>query len=91
MKGFWNDKNGLTLNELIAVMIITTFLLITGWEVYLNYIAKLDSVGLELYKAYIAIPVAVVSGLFLQGTAKEVWGKKKQGGEVTFGDQENPE
>lgn len=77
IRGYWNDKLGLTLNETIATIIITMFVIMTIWIGIAIINGLLSDQGLEFYKSFITVPLAVVTGLFVQGSVNDVWGKNK--------------
>lgn len=78
LKGYWNDEMGLSMNEAIASMIILIFIIITIWIGVAVVRGVLSDQGLEFYKSFITIPLAVVTGLFVQGSVNDVWGNKRQ-------------
>lgn len=77
MKSFLNDSDGLSLYEFLALLIIGAFLVIT-LIVFVMILKGYDvSQMLDFYKSFITIPATVVGGVFLQGSAREVWGKRQ--------------
>lgn len=64
MLGFWNDKEGLSLNDFIAVYALVIWLIMTGVIVAMYFLGKLTPMGLELYGIVSDIPTAVVIGQF---------------------------
>jgi hypothetical protein len=77
MKSFLSDSDGLSLYEFLALLIIGAFLVIT-LIVFVMILKGYDvSQMLDFYKSFITIPATVVGGVFLQGSAREVWGKRQ--------------
>jgi len=73
VKNFLNDADGLSLYDFMALLIIaitaTIFIMILrGHDV---------SQMLEFYKSFASIPATAAVGIFIQGSAKEIWGKRQ--------------
>jgi len=71
IKIFFNDGDGLTLVEAIAIIIIITWIGVTGWILY-----NPTETAILFYKDFIWMPMTVVGGLFGQGITNQVIQKK---------------
>ena len=77
MKNFLNDADGLSLYDFMALLIIGTFIAITA-TIFIMILRGHDvSQMLEFYKSFASIPATAAVGIFIQGSAKEIWGKRQ--------------
>lgn len=77
MKTFLNDTDGLSLYEFMALLIVGAFIVIT-LIILVMILRGIDvSQMLDFYKSFITVPTTVVGGIFLQGSAREVWGRRQ--------------
>lgn len=77
MKGFWNDADGLSLNEGVAVFLLFVWASITIWVVYLANCGDISNSMMEIYSYVADIPLYVIIALFGQGAIADVAGKSK--------------
>lgn len=77
MKTFLSDADGLSLYEFMALLIIGAFIVITVIVFIMTLLGYNVGQLIEFYKSFITIPATVVGGIFLQGTAREVWGRRQ--------------
>lgn len=83
MKTFWNDEEGLSLLEFIAVWVMTLWgvcmLLVAGMALYLHMKGQqIDGFWIDYIDVFADVPVAVVIGLYGRG-AFEKFGQSISG------------
>ena len=72
IKAFWNDSEGLTLNEFVAVSVISFWVIVSIIMLYLLRFEELTDRATEVYSIFSNIPLTVVIGLFGQGAVSEI-------------------
>ena len=64
MKAFWNDKQGLSLSEWVAVVVISVWAIVTLWMAGYMFHGELTDKMVNFYSVLGWMPLGVIGGLF---------------------------
>lgn len=64
MKAFWNNEEGLTLQEFVAVVVMLMWVLVTGVILYNMIYHEITQAMIDFYSVLGWMPLGVIGGLF---------------------------
>lgn len=64
VKAFWNDKDGLSLSEWVAVVVIAVWAVVTLWMAVYMFRGELTDKMVNFYSVLGWMPLGVIGGLF---------------------------
>lgn len=75
IRGFWNDEHGITLTEAVAIIVMSTWFVVTFWMVAYMVTGNLTDRMVDFYSVFTWTPLGVVGGLFGQAAFGALGGR----------------
>ncbi len=63
-KWFGNDEDGLTLSDVVGIIVITLWVIVTSYLVYVMLKKELTCIMIDFYSVFLWLPLLVVGSLF---------------------------
>lgn len=64
LKWFGNDTDGLTLSDVVGIVVITMWVLVTSYLLYVMLKKELTYIMIDFYSVFLWLPLLVVGSLF---------------------------
>lgn len=64
LKWFGNDRDGLTLSDIVGIIVIMMWVIVTSYLVYVMLRKELTDIMIDFYSVFLWLPLLVVGSLF---------------------------